>query len=103
MDLSSAVKTTQSMLILLFWMLGLCQVVMSHLIVWHGRASKARPASSVANSQRKDDILAAFVMGATMVAHYSKVGGLVYLITIFIMVWISRRTKTRLDLLKPEK
>jgi len=103
MDSSLAIKTIQSMLILLFWVLGLCQVVMSHLIVWHGRVSKARPASSVVNSQRKDDILAVLVMLVTMAAHYSKVGGFVYLITIFILVWISRRTKMRLDLLKPEK
>jgi len=103
MEPATPLSTVYTLLVLLFWMVSLCQVIMSHLIHWRARSRKSDSRSSMAASQRKDDILASLLMGTALVSHHTGLVELAYLVGTFAMVWLSRRTRTRLDLLKPVK
>jgi hypothetical protein len=76
---------------------------MALFIHWHGRMQKSPFNATMATGQRKDDILAGLIMGVAVATQHLEFAAVVYLVATFIMVWLSRRTKARLDLLKPAK
>jgi hypothetical protein len=81
-------------------MLGAVQVFTSLLIYIASSASKRPDILSIRLGQRKDDALTCFVMSAALMSQATRAASVTYIVATAIIVWLARRTRSRLGLMR---
>lgn len=86
--------------LIVFWSLATVQVIMSILIHVRSATKNIPSMLAIKLSQQKDDLLACVVMAIAALSEPLKAAGIIYLVATLTVVWLGRRARTRLELMR---
>jgi cobalamin synthase len=86
--------------LIVFWTLATMQVAMSIFIHFRSASKDGRATLPLRIGQQKDDLLSCVVMAIAASSQSFKAAGIIYLVATVALVWLGRRARARLDLLR---